>query len=81
MKRSKRKVLPKSNLGRMTEKLEYLKASVRVKVEHPFTVTESRSPSLLQKDAKHCAESQGNGLEWLAGRPFGAPISLRKRID
>ena len=45
MKRSKRKVLPKSNLGRLTEKLEYLKASVRVKVEHPFTVTESRSPS------------------------------------
>ena len=34
MKRSKRKALPKSKLGRMTEKLEHLKASVRAKVEH-----------------------------------------------
>jgi IS5 family transposase len=38
MKRSKRKALPKSKLGRMLEKLEHLKASVRAKVEHPFHV-------------------------------------------
>lgn len=38
MKRSKRKALPKSKLGRMLEKVEHLKASVRAKVEHPFHV-------------------------------------------
>ena len=38
MKRSKRKALPKNKLGRMVEKLEHLKASVRAKVEHPFHV-------------------------------------------
>ena len=38
MKRSKRKVLPNNKLGRMTEKLEHLNASVRAKVEHPFHV-------------------------------------------
>lgn len=38
MKRSKRKALPKNKLGRLTEKLEHLEASVRAKVEHPFHV-------------------------------------------
>jgi IS5 family transposase len=38
MKRSKRKALPKNKLGRMQEKLEQLKASVRAKVEHSFHV-------------------------------------------
>jgi transposase, IS5 family len=38
MKRSKRKALPDNKLGRMLEKLEHLKASVRAKVEHPFHV-------------------------------------------
>jgi IS5 family transposase len=38
MKRSKRKALTKNKLGRMTKKLEHLKASVRAKVEHPFHV-------------------------------------------
>ena len=38
MKRSKRKALPNNKLGRLTEKLEHLKASVRAKVEHPFHV-------------------------------------------
>ena len=38
MKRSKRKALPNNKLGRMLEKLEHLKASVRAKVEHPFHV-------------------------------------------
>jgi IS5 family transposase len=38
MKRSKRKARPKNKLGRMTKKLEHLKASVRAKVEHPFHV-------------------------------------------
>jgi IS5 family transposase len=38
MKRAKRKALPKNKLGRVTEKLEHLKASVRAKIEHPFHV-------------------------------------------
>jgi IS5 family transposase len=38
MKRSKRKALPNNKLGRMREKMEHLKASVRAKVEHPFHV-------------------------------------------
>jgi IS5 family transposase len=38
MKRSQRKALPNNKLGRLTEKLEHLKASVRAKVEHPFHV-------------------------------------------
>ena len=41
MKRSKRKVLPNNKLGRATEKLEHLKASVRAKVEHPFHVVKN----------------------------------------
>lgn len=38
MKCSKRKALPKNKLGRMTEKLGHLKASVLAKIEHPFHV-------------------------------------------
>jgi hypothetical protein len=38
MKRSKRKALPNNKLGRMREKLDHLKASVRAKVEHPLHV-------------------------------------------
>ena len=38
MKRAKRKALPKNKLGRMLEKLEQVKASVRAKVAHPFHV-------------------------------------------
>ena len=41
MKRSKRKALPNNKLGRLTEKLEHLKASVRAKVEHPFHVVKN----------------------------------------
>ena len=41
MKCSKRKALPKSKLGRLTEKLEHLKDSVRAKVEHPFHVVKN----------------------------------------
>jgi IS5 family transposase len=38
MKLAKRKALTKNKLGRMLDKLEQLKASVRAKVEHPFHV-------------------------------------------
>ena len=38
MKRSLRKALPNTKLGRLREKLEVVKASVRAKVEHPFHV-------------------------------------------
>lgn len=41
MKRSKRKALPNNKLGRMQERLEHLKASVRAKVEHPFHVVKN----------------------------------------
>jgi transposase, IS5 family len=41
MKRSVRKALPNNKLGRMREKLEQLKASVRAKVEHPFHVVKN----------------------------------------
>lgn len=37
-RRSKRKALPHNKLGRKHEKLGYLKASVRAKVEYPFHV-------------------------------------------
>lgn len=42
MKRSKRKALPNNKLGRLMEKLEHLKASVRAKVEHPSHVVKNR---------------------------------------
>jgi IS5 family transposase len=45
MKRSKRKALPGNKVGRMLEKLEHLKASVRAKVEHPFHVIKKPVPS------------------------------------
>jgi IS5 family transposase len=38
MKRSVRKAVKKNLLGRVKEKLEKAKASVRAKVEHPFHV-------------------------------------------
>ena len=38
MKRTKRKALPNTRLGRLREQLEVVKASVRAKVEHPFHV-------------------------------------------
>ncbi|MBC7501866.1 MAG: transposase, partial [Herminiimonas sp.] len=41
MKRTQRKALPGTKLGRMREKLEVLKASVRAKVEHPFHVVKN----------------------------------------
>lgn len=41
MTRSKRKALPNNKLGSLTEKLEHLRASVRVKVEHPSNVVKN----------------------------------------
>ncbi len=41
MRRSKRKALPNNKLGCLREKLEFLKASVRAKVEHPFHVVKN----------------------------------------
>lgn len=41
MKRIQRKALPGTKLGRMREKPEVLKASVRAKVEHPFHVVKN----------------------------------------
>jgi len=58
IKHSKRKTLPKNKLGRTTEKLEHLKASVRAKVEpvpchqEPVPSSEDALPRLGEK---HCA--------------------------
>ena len=41
MKRTKRKALPNTKIGRMAEKLAHLKASVRAKVAHPFHVVKN----------------------------------------
>ena len=41
MKRGKRKALPPTRLGRLMEKFEKAKASVRAKVEHPFHVVKN----------------------------------------
>jgi IS5 family transposase len=38
MRSGKRKALPDNELGRIEEKIEKLKASVRAKVEHPFII-------------------------------------------
>ena len=38
MKRGKRKALPKDAMGKLMERFEKLKASIRAKVEHPFHV-------------------------------------------
>ena len=41
MRPSKRKALDKSAVGELMEKLEYAKASIRAKVEHPFHVVKN----------------------------------------
>lgn len=41
MKRGKRKALPKDAMGRVLDRFEKLKASIRAKVEHPFHVVKS----------------------------------------
>jgi IS5 family transposase len=41
MKRSTRKALPDSRSGRLREKIEKIKASIRSKVEHPFHVVKN----------------------------------------
>ena len=38
MRPGKRRALPNNPMGRILEKLEQLKASVRAKVEHPFHI-------------------------------------------
>ena len=42
MRPGKRKALPDTPQGKLQEQLEYLKASVRAKVEHPFHVVKNR---------------------------------------
>ena len=41
MKPSKRKLLDGTELGRLVEQLEYAKARIRAKVEHPFHVVKN----------------------------------------
>jgi IS5 family transposase len=76
MKRSKRKALPNNKLGRMTEKLEHLKASVRAKVEHPFHVVKNLFPHRkaryrgLAKNSAQLFTLFGFANLVLAGRQF-----------
>jgi IS5 family transposase len=42
MRPGKRKALPKTAIGRLKDKIEQLKASVRAKVEHPFHIVKNR---------------------------------------
>jgi IS5 family transposase len=76
MKRSKRKALPNNKLGRMTEKLEHLKASVRAKVEHPFHVVKNLFRQLkaryrgLAKNTAQLFTLFGFANLVLAGRQF-----------
>ena len=66
MKRPKRKALPNNKLGRMAERLEHLKASVRAKVEPPFHViknlfrhrkTRYRGLDKNTRSCSHCSPS------------------------
>ncbi len=41
MRPGKRKTLPKTTIGRLMDKIEQLKASVRAKVEHPFHIVKN----------------------------------------
>ena len=41
MRPGKRKALPKTAMGRLIDKIEQLKASVRAKVEHPFHIVKN----------------------------------------
>ncbi|BDT58106.1 IS5 family transposase [Massilia varians] len=77
MKRSARKAMKKNPLGRMKEKLEKAKASVRAKVEHPFHVLKNlfrhrktRYRGLAKNTAQlHTLFAFANLV--LAGRTFG----------
>ena len=41
MRPGKRRALPPTEIGRLQDKLEQLKASVRAKVEHPFHIVKN----------------------------------------
>ena len=84
MKRSKRKALPNNKLGRMTEKLEHLKASVRAKVEHPFHVVKNlfrhrkaryRGLANIMFNCSRCSASPI--WCWLAGNSGSQKTELR----
>jgi IS5 family transposase len=83
MKRAKRKALPKNKLGRVTEKLEHLKASVRAKVEHPFHVIKNlfrHRKTRYRGLAKNTAQLFtlfGFANLVLAGRRFTVPETRR----
>jgi len=46
MRPGKRRALPYTPLGRILEKIEYYKASVRAKVEHPFHIIKKGSRNI-----------------------------------
>ena len=79
MKRTLRKALPATKLGRMREGLEVLKASVRAKVEHPFHVIKNlfrHRKTRYRGLAKNIAQMFtlfGLANLMLAGRRFAMP--------
>jgi transposase, IS5 family len=42
LRHSERRALPNTRLGRITEKIETLKASIRARIEHPFHIVKNR---------------------------------------
>jgi IS5 family transposase len=76
MKRSKRKALPANRLGKLLEKLERVKASIRAKVEHPFHVVKNLFKHKktryrgLAKNEAHLFSLFGLANLFLARRPL-----------
>lgn len=83
MKHSARRALPKTKLGRLSEKLEVVKASVRAKVEHPFHVIKNlfhHRKTRYRGSGKNTAQLftlSGIANLVLAGRRFASPAMRR----
>lgn len=83
MKRTARRALPTTKLGRLREKLEVIKASVRAKVEHPFHVIKNlfrHRKTRYRGLAKNTAQLFtlfGLANLVLAGRRFKTPAMRR----
>jgi transposase, IS5 family len=71
---TKRKALPNNKLGRLTEKLEHLKASVRAKAEHPFHVVKNL---FRHRKTRYCGLAKNTAqLFMLFALPAVAELSI-----
>ncbi|MCD8516711.1 MAG: transposase, partial [Burkholderiaceae bacterium] len=74
----KRKALPKTAIGRLKDKIEQLKASIRAKVEHPFRVIKCQFGFRkvryrgLAKNTAHVKMLFTLSNIWMARRPLMA---------